>query len=84
MSKITTVVSATTVSVCKDTLNIRYFKKVGKAWKETFRVENQWSGVAETLRGDVEGYEVYSVDGYRIGRFADRDELRNLAPGLSS
>lgn len=47
-----------------------------------FRVENPSSGVAETMRADSEGYEVYSVDGYRVGRFADSDGLRNLAPGL--
>lgn len=41
------------------------------------------SGVKETLDiDDADCYEVYSVDGYRIGRFADKGDLQNLKPGL--
>lgn len=47
-----------------------------------FRVENPSSGVAETMQADADCYEVYSVDGYSVGRFADREGLRTLAPGL--
>jgi len=47
-----------------------------------FRVENPSSGVAGTMQADADCYEVYSVDGYRIGCFAGREGLRTLTPGL--